>query len=66
MSTMTDDIFRVTIETGNAAYQDGNGFSELADQLERIATSLRDGMTSGYVRDTNGNSTGDWEWVMPA
>lgn len=52
-------MFTLTIETGNAAFQDGP--EELARLVERVADALRDGRTRGPVIDTNGNRVGSWE-----
>lgn len=48
----------LTIEMGFAAVQDGE---DLAGMLEHEAARLRDGFTSGYIRDANGNTAGYWE-----
>ena len=56
------NTFRVTIGTGNAAFDDdSNGRDEVARILRSIATSLEDGTEGGAIFDINGNRVGAWE-----
>lgn len=60
---MTD--FSITFDTGNAAFDDGNGPAEAAQVLDRIATLLKDGHTDGPCHDSNGNLIGSWYADFP-
>ncbi len=54
-------MFKLTIKTGNEAYQGGSLTYELARNLQDIAGKLQAGNTYGSVMDTNGNKVGSWE-----
>lgn len=58
---------KVTIQfdTGNAAFDDGNGPAEAARILKGIAAKLDAGLDSGTVRDSNGNRVGQWSAEFP-
>ena len=49
----------IQFDTDNAAFADCGEY-EAAQILESIARRLRDGERSGLIRDTNGNSIGEW------
>jgi hypothetical protein len=62
-------MFRVEIETSNAAFANQPG-EELASILTEVAEKLRDGLGyapdatfSGLVRDSNGNNVGMWQYT---
>lgn len=55
---MTWDAFRLALELGNDAMREPE---HVADALEQVAERLREGATSGRVRDENGNTVGRWE-----
>lgn len=51
-------MFTITIDTDNAAFShDGE---EVARVLESVAESIRYGLDSDSVRDSNGNTVGKW------
>lgn len=52
-------MFRLEIQTDNDAFKI-NGAEEIRTILKDIANQLRYGETSGKVRDTNGNTVGEW------
>jgi hypothetical protein len=57
-------MFKLQIETGNAAFADDTG-AELARILRELARRIEIGMhTSGgaTVRDANGNKVGSWSY----
>lgn len=49
--------FTVTIQIGNNAMQTNH---DIAEALEEVATKLRNGYSSGYIWDANGNTVGDF------
>jgi hypothetical protein len=55
-------MVRVTINTDNAAFDDGNREDEIARILEVLARRFRNRETSrrGRVQDVNGNSCGEY------
>ncbi len=62
-------MFRIEIETGNAAFLDSPG-EELASMLEALGERLREGLgyapdahQSGQLRDSNGNVVGMWDYT---
>jgi hypothetical protein len=48
----------IKFDTDNEAFRDGNGFSETARILRKIADEFEQGDYSDKVRDLNGNSVG--------
>ena len=57
-------MFKLTIKTTNAAFDEVNGFDaneELARLLERAALRLRAGYVRDTLRDANGNTVGQWD-----
>lgn len=50
--------FKLEINLDNAAY-DNVGW-ELGENLEAIISRIGQGSTSGKVRDSNGNTVGQW------
>lgn len=56
---------RVTFDTGNAAFDNGNGPEEAARALRIIAGKVSSGQDSGSVFDSNGNRIGEWEVEYP-
>lgn len=55
----------IQFDTGNAAFDNGNGPEEAADILDRIARRLRECYTSGPIYDSNGNAIGEWSAKFP-
>lgn len=55
----------IKFDTGNAAFDDGNGPAEAARILKGIAARLESGLDSGTVRDSNGNRIGTWSAEFP-
>lgn len=53
-------MMRLTIETGNAAFEDDPG-AEVARILREVAELAEEGSTSGPLYDINGNPVGSWE-----
>jgi len=51
-------MFRLEIETGNAAFQDGLGDLEVARILKEVTNRILGGFTEGAVFDMNGNRVG--------
>jgi len=56
-------MFKLEIETGNAAFQDGLGDLEIARILKEVTNRVLQGFTEGTVRDMNGNTVG--KFSMP-
>jgi hypothetical protein len=52
-------LFTLTIETDNAAFNDG-GNAEVARLLREVAERVEDSTTDGTVKDINGNTVGVW------
>lgn len=55
-------MFKLEIETDNAAFEDGAEL-EIARILRNVAERLEylDGLREGNARDINGNRVGRWE-----
>lgn len=58
IKTSNGKVFRVKIETGNAAFSDGNRNYEIARILRELADKLEHGHEPATVRDINGNTVG--------
>lgn len=56
-------MFRLSLETDNAAFEDGPVFmsEEVARLLELAAQNVRAGAYAGKLIDINGNTVGEWE-----
>ena len=52
-----EDTFKLTIRMGNEAMQTPE---DVADALEEVVSTLRQGRVSGSVFDDNGNNVGTW------
>jgi hypothetical protein len=54
--------FSLNIETGNATFDDDDAGAVVADMLSNVADMLREGYTSGPLRDpaSNGPAVGSW------
>lgn len=48
----------ITIETGNAAFEDNGNFTETATILRKLAAKFDNGVVPGKLLDTNGNACG--------
>lgn len=58
--------FKITFDTGNAAFTDGNGPHETARILRNIAARVEyAGEHIGQVHDINGNRIGSWSASFP-
>lgn len=55
----------VTFDTGNAAFDGGNGPAEAAGILRRVAEKLEAGHEGGSIHDSNGNRIGSWSVEYP-
>jgi hypothetical protein len=60
-------MFRLEIETGNAAFEEQPG-EELAAMLGELAEKVREELGSslharGPLRDSNGNIVGQWDYT---
>lgn len=51
-------VLQISIETGNAAFDDGNRDAELARILRAAADKVENGQTDFNLRDFNGNTVG--------
>jgi hypothetical protein len=60
--------FTLTIESSNAAVVGEGAEQTVADMVAHAAAQLRDGFTSGYLRDgySNGPAIGYWEYTPEA
>ena len=54
-------MFKIEIETGNAAFDYGDKGHEIARILRDIADKVENGAESGVARDINGNKVGTFE-----
>ena len=55
-------MLTIEIETGNAAFADGNEAAELARILREAAQRIEHGCTGFPLRDNNGNRVGYCEY----
>ncbi|USN14348.1 hypothetical protein KABACHOK_05350 [Brevundimonas phage vB_BpoS-Kabachok] len=54
-------MFKLEIETGNAAFDDGDKAYEIARILRALADRVENGDEAGSVRDVNGNKVGSFD-----
>lgn len=55
-------MFKVTIDTGNDAFADGNREAEIARILRKLADTIEEyGTSTGRVYDINGNTVGTFK-----
>jgi hypothetical protein len=54
-------MFRIKIETGNAAFEDDNKEYEIARILREAADKIEGGQTTGNLYDINGNRVGEFK-----
>lgn len=54
-------MFKLEIETGNAAFDDEGAAYEIARILRALADRIENGDSAGSVRDVNGNKVGHFE-----
>lgn len=54
-------MFKLEIETGNAAFDDEGKAYEIARILRDLADKIENGAEAGSVRDINGNKVGSYE-----
>ena len=55
--------FKVSFNTDNAAFQDGSLEFETTKILTRIITEVNNQGVFGFIKDSNGNSIGKWEFT---
>ena len=53
-------MFKLEINTGNAAFDGDNKEYEICRILESISRKIEDGQTYGKLIDINGNNVGKW------
>lgn len=67
-STEGRKMLNIGFETGNRAFwkeTEGNeyfNFDEVEEILGYVLLSMKEGDTDGKIKDSNGNSIGEWEW----
>jgi hypothetical protein len=54
------------IDTGNAAFNDGYGASEMTRILREVSHQIQNGLMEGNAVDINGNTVGDWKLKITA
>ena len=54
--------FKVTVDIKGSALDDDSRGSEVAMMLEEVAHLARLDYREGYIRDSNGNTVGHWEF----
>jgi len=59
------NLFRMKIETDNAAFDYGNGPGEVSRLLKEVQGLVLDGGTGGDLHDINGNFVGTWSLTFP-
>ena len=55
-------MFKLQMDTDNAAFGDDDKGPEVARILREIAERIEDGDESGTCRDINGNTCGAWQF----
>ena len=50
----------LTIDSGNASVTEDGKEYQVADLLREAAVQVKEGQTSGTLRDYNGHAIGDW------
>lgn len=53
-------MFKLTIKTGNSAFQDVGVLPHIAELLEKVARDVEGGKVAGVIFDGNGNSVGEF------
>lgn len=53
-------MFKIDLETDNAAFIEAGPGAEVARILRQIARCAEEGQTEGIARDFNGNKVGSW------
>lgn len=56
-------MFTLKIDTDNAAFNDGDPQEEIGRILDRVKADLLGGTYGSNIRDFNGNTVGEWEFV---
>lgn len=54
-------MFSLRIKTNNAAFAEDDKAHEVARALREVADKLDAGHDSATIRDSNGNTVGNWE-----
>lgn len=57
-------MFTLEFKLGNASFADDMR-EEIARILRNTAARVREGYTSGYLHDSNGNKVGSWDAQSP-
>lgn len=57
--------FTMTFDTGNAAFDDGDGQHEAGRIVSLVAARIRTGHEGGVIHDINGNRIGQWSLELP-
>jgi hypothetical protein len=52
--------FKIEFDTENAAFVEHDARCEIIRILERVIYDMRDGDSSGHIKDWNGNTVGHW------
>jgi hypothetical protein len=60
-SEREETMFRLTIETDNAAFEDDGELARILRRLADKVDAVPAGWDHGNVMDTNGNNVGEWE-----
>lgn len=55
----------ITVNMDNAAFEDGEGRPECIEILKRISRQLESGFSHGIVKDSNGNTVGNFDVFGP-
>jgi hypothetical protein len=58
-------MFKLEIQTDNAAFEDNGIANELSDILHTVAMMVKGGNAKGSVSDSNGNTVGRFELSQP-
>lgn len=53
-------MFKLEFRTDNAAFEPGLEHVEVTRILQRISYAVENRMVAGAVKDTNGNTIGNW------
>ncbi len=53
-------MFKLQIETVNAAFHNGEGRDEVIKILHEVSNRIDNGINCGCIKDINGNTVGQW------
>ena len=54
--------FSIQFSTDNAAFDNGTDRAEIQYILYKIKAELTEFKSNGIIRDSNGNTIGNWTW----